>query len=201
MVLTVCTIPTQQCGNRHIDVPALDSRFATSRSSDSSCREKTPLDNDYRYRQYVTTTVVNLNGSRVRSMAEQRISDAEWDVMQVIWGKSCVTAADVIDSLAETKGWNHRTIRTLLSRLLEKGVLSYEVAGNRYVYRAAVTRRQCVRKEGRSFVEKVFGGDVGALLVHFAKESSVGPEDLAALRAILDQKYEGDSESKFTGGN
>lgn len=134
-------------------------------------------------------------------MVEQRISDAEWDVMQVIWGKPNVTASEVIDSLAETKGWNHRTIRTLLARLLEKGVLSYEVDGNRYVYRAAITRRQCVRKEGRSFVEKVFGGDVGALLVHFAKEASVRPEDLEALRAVLNQKREGGSEDKPTGGN
>ncbi len=134
-------------------------------------------------------------------MVEPRISDAEWDVMQGIWGKPNVTASEVIDSLAATKGWNHRTIRTLLARLLEKGVLSYEVDGNRYVYRAAITRRQCVRKESRSFVEKVFGGDVGALLVHFAKEASVRPEDLEALRAVLNQKRKGGSEDKPTGGN
>ena len=127
-------------------------------------------------------------------MVEQRISDAEWDVMQYIWDQGDVTAADVIAALTEATGWNHRTIRTLLARLVEKQILVYEVDGNRYLYRAAVTRRQCVRKEGRSFVEKVFGGDVAALLVYFAKDSHVRSEDLKTLRAILDQKAEQASE-------
>src|SRR5687767_14062735 len=105
-----------------------------------------------------------------------RISDAEWDVMEAVWNRGQSTAADVIESLAGARGWNHRTIRTLLARLVEKGALAYEVEGHRYLYRPAVTRQRCVRQQSRSFLEKVFAGDVGSLLVHFVQEADMTPE-------------------------
>lgn len=117
-----------------------------------------------------------------------RISDAEWDVMECVWSRGQATAADVIDALAEERGWNHRTIRTLLGRLVEKGALKYEVDGHRYLYRPAVTRERCVRRESRSFVEKVFAGDVGSLLVHFVKEADITPEEIQRLKELLDNK-------------
>lgn len=117
-----------------------------------------------------------------------RISDAEWDVMEVVWKPGSATAADVIEALASRREWNHSTIRTMLARLVEKGALRYEVDGSRYIYRAAVTRTRCVRDESRSFLERVFGGDVGALLVHYVSESKVEPGELESLRRLLNEK-------------
>jgi BlaI family transcriptional regulator, penicillinase repressor len=75
-----------------------------------------------------------------------------------------------------------------LARLVEKGALDYEVDGSRYIYRAAVSRRRCVRQKGRSFLEKTFGGDVGALLVHFVTEASLDQDQIAQLYQLLAQK-------------
>src|SRR5438477_13157515 len=111
-----------------------------------------------------------------------QISDSEWDVMEPIWATGACTAADVIKRLRETHDWNHSTIRTLLARLVEKGALAYDVAGARYVYRPAVSRERCVRQKGRSFVEQVFGGDVGALLLHFVADASLDSEQIRQLR-------------------
>jgi len=116
------------------------------------------------------------------------ISDSEWDVMEPIWEAGACTAADVIKRLRATHDWNHSTIRTLLARLVEKGALEYEVDGPRYIYRAAVSRRQCVRQKGRSFLEKTFGGDVGALLVHFVTEASLDQDQIEQLHRLLAQK-------------
>jgi len=117
-----------------------------------------------------------------------QISDAEWDVMETIWDAGAGTAADVIRSLRETHDWNHSTIRTLLARLVEKGALAYDVAGARYVYRPAVSRERCVRQKGRSFVEQVFGGNVGALLLHFVADASLDRDQIEQLREQLAQK-------------
>jgi BlaI family transcriptional regulator, penicillinase repressor len=117
-----------------------------------------------------------------------RISDAEWDVMEPIWAAGACTAADVIKQLRATRDWNHSTIRTLLARLVEKGALAYDVDGSRYIYRAAVSRKQCVRQEGRSFLEKAFGGDVAALLAHFVDEASLDQEQVEQLRRLLARK-------------
>jgi BlaI family penicillinase repressor len=117
-----------------------------------------------------------------------RISDAEWDVMEQIWAAGACTAADVIRQLRATHDWNHSTIRTLLARLVEKGALAYDVDGSRYIYRAAVSRQRCVRQEGRSFLEKVFDGDVGALVAHFVADASLDPDQVEQLHRLLAQK-------------
>ena len=117
-----------------------------------------------------------------------RISDAEWDVMEAVWERGGATAAEVIATLAGRRDWNHSTIRTMLARLVDKGVLRHEGDGPRHTYRPAVTRKRCVRDESRSFLERVFGGDVGSLLVHYVCESRLEPKDLEQLRRLLDEK-------------
>ena len=117
-----------------------------------------------------------------------QISDAEWDVMEPIWAAGACTAADVIRQLRATRDWNHSTIRTLLARLVEKGALDYEVDGSRYIYRAAVSRQQCVRHVARSFLEKAFGGDVAALVAHFVADASLETKQIDELRQLLAKK-------------
>ena len=117
-----------------------------------------------------------------------QISAAEWDVMRTVWDDGPLTAADVIASLSGTHAWNHRTIRTLLSRLVEKGALAYDVDGTRYIYRSAVQRQQCVCHESQSFLSRVFGGDVQSLLAHFVEDSSLSEDELSELRKLLDAK-------------
>lgn len=113
------------------------------------------------------------------------ISDAEWTVMDAVWSRGTATAADVIDDLAAPRDWNHRTIRTLLARLVEKGALNAAEDGHRYVYSPAVTRQRCVRQESRSFLQKVFAGDVSSLMLHFAKESNLSAEDIERLKQMF----------------
>src|SRR6266446_11520 len=117
-----------------------------------------------------------------------QISDAEWAVMEPIWSAGACTAAEIIKALRATHDWNHSTIRTLLARLVEKGALAYDVDGSRYIYRAAVSRQRCVRQEGRSFLEKAFGGDVAALLAHFVADASLDREQIEQLRQLLAHK-------------
>jgi BlaI family penicillinase repressor len=121
-------------------------------------------------------------------MAEINISAAEWQVMHVVWEQKAATAAEVIAALASATGWRHRTVRTLLARLVEKGALAAEAQGNRYVYRPLVSRNACVRQESRSFLEKVFSGDVGELLVHFVRGTQISQEQIEELKRLLDEK-------------
>jgi BlaI family penicillinase repressor len=120
-----------------------------------------------------------------------QISESEWEVMQVAWDRGRITAAEVIDALGPRTNWNHRTIRTLLNRLINKGALNYVEDGNRYLYSPAVTRTACVREEGESFLHRVFGGDPASLLVHFAKRSKLSEAEIAELQRILDEKRKG----------
>ena len=126
-------------------------------------------------------------------MSNVAISDAEWQVMQVVWGRGKATAAEVIEELSLETSWSHRTIRTLLARLVEKGVLETAADGNRYIYKPLITRQKCIRSESRSFLQRVFGGNSAELLVHFARDAQITPEEIEALKKILDAKRTSDT--------
>jgi BlaI family transcriptional regulator, penicillinase repressor len=120
-------------------------------------------------------------------MPDVTISDAEWQVMQVLWRLGQGTAADVIAELSAT-AWSHRTIRTMLARLTDKGALAATPDGHRYLYRPQVTRQKCVRSESRSFLRKVFAGDAAELLVHFVQDTRMTPEQIDELKRLLEAK-------------
>jgi BlaI family transcriptional regulator, penicillinase repressor len=119
------------------------------------------------------------------------ISEAEWSVMRVVWeaGRP-ITAGEVVEKLAPRHDWNHRTIKTMLGRLMRKGALGYEADGKRYLYRARVSMEQCLRVESRSFLDRVFGGAAAPMLNYFARNTRLSPEEIAQLKCILDGKEE-----------
>jgi BlaI family penicillinase repressor len=128
-------------------------------------------------------------------MSDPQISDAEWRVMQTVWRLRTATAAQVIDELSPVSGWRHRTIRTLLARLVEKGALAATADGNRYVYRPAVRRSRCVRQESRSFLNRVFSGDAAELLVHFVRTANIAPGEIERLKKLLEERRPPDETS------
>jgi BlaI family penicillinase repressor len=117
-----------------------------------------------------------------------RISDAEWQVMDVLWQRSPLTANDIVDQLARNTAWEPATIKTMLNRLVKKGALRFKAEGKRYLYAPAVTRDACVRTEGRSFLDRVFGGAAGPLIAHFVEDAKLSKDEIAELRRVLDRK-------------
>jgi BlaI family penicillinase repressor len=120
------------------------------------------------------------------------ISDAEWEVMRVLWGRGeALTANEVVEGLGGKRGWSPRTVKTLLNRLTKKGAIGFEARGKTYWYRPRVTREECVKVESRSFLAKVFGGDEGAMLVHFVKHTKLSAAEIAELKRVLNGKEDG----------
>jgi BlaI family penicillinase repressor len=119
-----------------------------------------------------------------------KIADTEWLVMRVVWQTGPVGAAEVIAAVLPQTKWSHRTVRTLLNRLVEKGALRAEMVDGRNIYRVKVAQSQCVRRESRSFLERVFEGDAGRMLVHFAQNEKITPEQIKQLKALLNAKQQ-----------
>src|SRR5205809_3657762 len=117
-----------------------------------------------------------------------RISEAEWQVMDVLWTSSPQTAGDVVVALAPTTDWTPATIKTMLNRLVRKGALKFKAEGKRYHYWPAVSREACIRTEARTFIDRLFGGAVAPLLAHFVEDAKLSKEEIAHLRRLLDRK-------------
>lgn len=117
-------------------------------------------------------------------MAE-RISGAEHEIMEVLWRESPLTAVEVAERVPAEKGWSIRTVKTLLSRLLGKGILDHQEAGRSYLYRPAVRREDYVAEESGRMIDRLFGGRVTPLVAHLAERERLTDNDIAEIEALL----------------
>lgn len=118
----------------------------------------------------------------------RKISESEWLVMQVLWSRGPLTANEVVEELAGKAKWKPKTVKTLINRLLKKGVLRFQKEGRKYRYYSAVSESKCVRTETRSFLQRVYGGTTKPMLAAFLEDAELSPEDVAELKRILEQK-------------
>lgn len=116
------------------------------------------------------------------------ISEAEWEVMKVLWISSPMTANEVIESLAYRMDWSPKTVRTLLNRLVAKEAISFHPESRPYTYYSLVTEEECQRAETKSFLKRIYSGSFKPLMVNFLKEEQLSSEDIAELRKLLDEK-------------
>jgi predicted transcriptional regulator len=115
-----------------------------------------------------------------------RISDAELEVMEVLWSSSDpMTATEVADRIGSGRGWSLATVKTMLSRLSAKGAIAFSEEGRRYLYSPAIARDSYVGRESRRFVDQLFGGRISPLVARLAEEDALDEEDIAAIEAIL----------------
>ena len=116
------------------------------------------------------------------------ISDAEWDVMKVVWDHGPLSSGDVVRRLADEKHWKPRTIKTLLARLVRKGAVTATDADGKFLYCAKVAREELARREAKGFLARVFDGAVAPALVHFVRDAELSPQQIRELKQILDRE-------------
>ncbi|HYX47287.1 MAG TPA: BlaI/MecI/CopY family transcriptional regulator [Sphingomicrobium sp.] len=117
---------------------------------------------------------------------DTRISDAELEVMEVLWSSPRpLTATDVAERISPERAWSLATVKTMLSRLSAKGVIRFTEEGRRYLYAAAIARDSYVGRESRRFVDQLFGGRLSPLVARLAEEQALDEDDIAAIEQIL----------------
>jgi BlaI family penicillinase repressor len=118
-----------------------------------------------------------------------RISETEWEIMRVVWKHHPITAAEIMDHLSRgSDEWHPKTTRTLVARLVAKGALGYERRGREFAYAPKVKEKECVVAAADSFVDRVFGGALKPMLLHFVERRHLSKADLDELRRKLEGK-------------
>ena len=120
--------------------------------------------------------------------ASFRITQAEWDVMAVVWDRGPIAAAAIAEELKLRKQWTLATVRTLLRRLVNKGALGQKLDGKRYLYTAGVTMDECVRRESDSFLDRALGRAASISILHLVRKAELSTSDIEELREILREK-------------
>ncbi len=119
------------------------------------------------------------------SETPERISEAEHAVMEVLWDRSPLTAAEVCDTVCEPRGWSIATVKTLLSRLVVKQALDTQPDGKRFLYTPRIARESYVGSESRRLVDRLFGGRAAPLFAHLAESDALTDDDIAEIEALL----------------
>jgi len=115
------------------------------------------------------------------------ISESEWILMEALWESSPQTASELARNLRPSTQWADNTVRTLLTRLVEKGALTTdENASRTRTFVPLVTRETCVRAESQTFLDRVFGGAAKPLLIHFAQNAKLTSAEVRELKKLLD---------------
>lgn len=114
------------------------------------------------------------------------ISDAESKVMEVLWRDGGAMAADgIVAALAGGSGWQEATVKSLLNRLLNKGAVSAQKDGRRYLYTAVLKREHWLTSESTGMLDRLFGGRIAPLVAHFGKHRKLSKTDIAELKRLI----------------
>jgi BlaI family penicillinase repressor len=122
------------------------------------------------------------------SNVSPKISDAEWKVMKVVWKLGTATARQVVEALKDETDWKPKTIHTLLSRLVQKGAVKSGKSEREYVFTPAVAEQDYRLAASRSFLDKVFDGEIAPFLACFLKRETLTRDEIEELKRILQQK-------------
>jgi BlaI family penicillinase repressor len=119
-----------------------------------------------------------------------KISEAEWEVMKLLWKSSPATANEIVKILSGKTHWKRETIRTLINRLVQKKAVGFNKNGRQYHYYPLVTEAECVKSETKSFLKRFGKSSVEPMLAAFVEEENLSPERLGRLRRILKEAAE-----------
>ena len=120
-------------------------------------------------------------------MDDVRLTASEWNILNCLWEHSPQTVMQLVGELEKTVGWAKSTTITTLHRMEAKGLVRCERAGRGTAYVPLVERDRAALAETRSFLDRVYQGSVGMMMSAMARQEGLSREQIAQLRAILDQ--------------
>lgn len=117
-----------------------------------------------------------------------KISEAEYEIMKVIWEYAPISTNEVVEKLADTNTWSPKTVQTLLSRLVKKGALDYTKKSRVFVYTPLVKEKQYLSEESSSFLKRFYDGALNTMVLNFLEEDKLTNDDIEELKQILEMK-------------
>ena len=116
-----------------------------------------------------------------------QISEAEFEVMKIVWKYAPISTNEVTEKLTQTTSWSPKTIHTLLKRLVTKQVLTYEKQSRVFVYTPLVEEQDYIHQESHSFLKRFFNGNLSAMLSSYLENEPLSEKEISSLRELLSE--------------
>ncbi|MBC8059367.1 MAG: BlaI/MecI/CopY family transcriptional regulator [Clostridiaceae bacterium] len=116
-----------------------------------------------------------------------KISEAEWQVMKVLWDKAPLTSSQIVEILKPHTKWSATTIYTLISRLVNKKAVRIEEGSTPNLCYPIISKEECSQKEYKTFLKKVYNGSLNLMLLNIIEDHALSNEEIDELKHILDK--------------
>lgn len=114
-----------------------------------------------------------------------QISEAEFEVMKLIWEYAPISTNEITDKLTRTTKWSPKTIQTLIKRLVTKGAITYEKQSRVFVYTPLIEEKEYIGQKSRSFLKRYYNGDITAMLSAYMEDDKLSDSEIDSLRSLL----------------
>ncbi|GAK47163.1 transcription regulator of CopAB ATPases [Secundilactobacillus oryzae JCM 18671] len=118
------------------------------------------------------------------------ISDAEWEVMRIVWTLGEAKSHDIIDNLTQKKDWKASTIKTLISRLVKKDYLAADKNANSFTYRPLISQNESNDQVGLSVFDNMCAMCAGHTLLKVVDNVELSKNDIQSLITLLEKRLE-----------
>ena len=125
---------------------------------------------------------------------DYELTEAEWEIIQVVWEHEPCAAPTVQEELEGRKKWTYSTVKTLMDRMVGKGLLTTERIRNLILYRSAITQKQARRGEVMKTLTRAFGGAFTPMMQFMLESHALSSDELTELEAMIRKKRRGGRE-------
>ena len=115
------------------------------------------------------------------------LSEAEWDILRVVWENDPCAAGTVQESLADSRQWAYSTVKTMMDRMVAKGLLGMTKIRNLQLFTATITPAEAKRREVKRTLKRAFDGALTPLVQFLVEQDEFSQDDIQALRGIVKQ--------------
>ncbi|OUO79529.1 BlaI/MecI/CopY family transcriptional regulator [Blautia sp. An249] len=117
-----------------------------------------------------------------------QISEAEFEVMKIVWKYAPISTNEITEKLLRTTSWSPKTIQTLIKRLVNKGALTYEKQSRVFVYTPVVDENEYIGQESSTFLKRYYDGDITAMLSAYIENDKLSETEIDTLRSLLSKR-------------
>ena len=118
-----------------------------------------------------------------------QISEAEFEVMKVVWKYAPINTNEITEKLTQTTNWSPKTIQTLIKRLVSKKTLTYEKQSRVFVYTPLVKEDEYIRRESNTFLNRFYDGNIISMLASYSEDDKLSEAEIDTLRSLLSEKH------------
>lgn len=127
-------------------------------------------------------------------MSLPQISEAEFEVMKIVWKYAPINTNEITEKLTLTTSWSPKTIQTLIKRLVSKKALSSEKQSRVFVYTPLVQEDEYIRQESNSFLKRYYNGNLSSMLASYLEDDKLSSTEIDNLRHLLSKSEIGGFE-------